>query len=151
MSEQKIINKTNKPNTINSVYQDLIRLGINNNDILLVHSSLSNLGWVCGGAQTVITALMNAVWGAMEHWLCQPIVESGVTLRSGATHLYQKNGYKQYMIICQHLTLKSHQHEEWGALQNYLGHFRAQYGQIIHMYHLVQMEEMQCILLKIIH
>jgi len=149
MSEQKIINKTNKPNTINSVYQDLIRLGINNNDILLVHSSLSNLGWVCGGAQTVITALMNAV--GSDGTLVMPAHSGEWTLRSGATHLYQKNGYKQYMIICQHLTLKSHQHEEWGALQNYLGHFRAQYGQIIHMYHLVQMEKMQCILLKIIH
>jgi aminoglycoside 3-N-acetyltransferase len=58
MSEEKIINTTSEPNTI---YQDLMELGINKNDILLVHSSLSSLGWVCGGAQTVITALMKAV------------------------------------------------------------------------------------------
>ena len=49
------------PNTINSIYQDLNRLGINNNDIVLVHSSLSSLGWVCGGAQAVIIALMEVV------------------------------------------------------------------------------------------
>jgi len=61
MSEEKIINTTREPNTINTVYQDLMRLGINNSNILLVHSSLSKLGWVCGGAQTVINALMNAV------------------------------------------------------------------------------------------
>lgn len=61
MSEEEIINITRKPNTINTIYQDLMRLGINKNDILLVHSSLSSLGWVCGGAQAVITALINAV------------------------------------------------------------------------------------------
>jgi len=61
MSEEKIITTTREPNTIDTVYQDLMRLGINNCDILLVHSSLSSLGWVCGGAQTVITALMNAI------------------------------------------------------------------------------------------
>lgn len=61
MSEENIINTTKEPNTINTIYEDLIRLGINNNDILLVHSSLSSLGWVCGGAQTVITALIKAI------------------------------------------------------------------------------------------
>lgn len=61
MSEEKIITTTREPNTINTIYQDLMRLGISNSDILLVHSSLSSLGWVCGGAQAVITALMNAV------------------------------------------------------------------------------------------
>ena len=63
MSEGDIISKTKEPNTVNSIYQDLTKLGIVNNDILLVHSSLSSLGWVCGGAQSVITALLNAVGG----------------------------------------------------------------------------------------
>jgi aminoglycoside 3-N-acetyltransferase len=61
MSEENVISTTRQPNTINTIYQDLMRLGVNNRDILLVHSSLSNLGWVCGGAQAVITALMNAI------------------------------------------------------------------------------------------
>lgn len=61
MSEKEIINITKEPNTINSIYQDLMRLGINNNDTLLVHSSMSSMGWVCGGAQAVITALLSAV------------------------------------------------------------------------------------------
>ena len=39
----------------------LKNLGIKKGDILLVHSSLSSLGWVCGGAQSVIMALIDAV------------------------------------------------------------------------------------------
>jgi aminoglycoside 3-N-acetyltransferase len=61
MSERDIINKTKEPNTINTILRDLERIGVNNGDILIVHSSLSSLGWVCGGAQAVVAALMNAV------------------------------------------------------------------------------------------
>jgi len=61
MDEGSIISKTKEPITINTIYQDLTKLGIRRGDILLVHSSLSSLGWVCGGAQSVILALMNVV------------------------------------------------------------------------------------------
>jgi aminoglycoside 3-N-acetyltransferase len=61
MCEGNIVTKTKEPNTVNTISEDLMKLGINNSDILLVHSSLSSLGWVCGGAQAVIIALMNAV------------------------------------------------------------------------------------------
>lgn len=61
MSERTIISKTKKPITIDTIYQDLIKLGIEEGDILLVHSSLSSLGWVCGGAQSAILALMKAL------------------------------------------------------------------------------------------
>ena len=61
MSEEKIIAATLSPNTISSISQDLTKLGIHSGDVLLVHSSLSSLGWVCGGAQSIIIALMNVV------------------------------------------------------------------------------------------
>lgn len=61
MSERNIINQTTKPNTINSLVKDLISLGIEKGDILLVHSSLSKIGWVCGGPQAVIEALIKVV------------------------------------------------------------------------------------------
>lgn len=70
MSEEKIIKRTKEPVTINTIHQDLIKLGINNNDTLLVHSSLSSLGWVCGGAQAVLMALMNGL--ANEGTLVMP-------------------------------------------------------------------------------
>lgn len=61
MNEGTIISRTKKPITIDTIYQDLIKLGVNRGDTLLVHSSLSSLGWVCGGAQSVIVALINVL------------------------------------------------------------------------------------------
>jgi aminoglycoside 3-N-acetyltransferase len=41
--------------------EDLRALGVRDGDALLVHASLSGLGWVEGGAETVVDALMEAV------------------------------------------------------------------------------------------
>lgn len=41
--------------------RDLRELGLGDGDVVLVHSSLSGLGWVEGGAGTVIDALLSAV------------------------------------------------------------------------------------------
>lgn len=59
MPEDQVINKTTNPNTIKSMEKDFQKMGIRAGDILLVHSSLSSIGWVCGGAQSVIDALIN--------------------------------------------------------------------------------------------
>lgn len=61
MSEQKAIELTQNMNTIDSIYKDLLKLGLQNGDTLLVHSSLSSIGWVCGGAQAVVMALLQAM------------------------------------------------------------------------------------------
>jgi aminoglycoside 3-N-acetyltransferase len=61
LNEQRTIELTLNMNTIDSLYNDLLKLGIGYGDIVLVHSSLSSLGWVCGGAQAVIMALKQAV------------------------------------------------------------------------------------------
>ena len=39
----------------------LADLGVANGQTVMVHTSLSNLGFVCGGAQTVIETLLEAV------------------------------------------------------------------------------------------
>ncbi len=41
--------------------RDLIRLGVEPGTILVVHSSLSSLGWVQGGAPSVVRALLGAL------------------------------------------------------------------------------------------
>lgn len=61
MSEAKTINKTNKPNTRQSLGEDLRRLGVKEGMTVIVHSSLSSLGWVCGGPVAVIQALMDII------------------------------------------------------------------------------------------
>lgn len=58
MSEYDAVQQTkDKPATLDSLVADLARLGVKPGMTLLVHSSLSTLGWVCGGAVTVILAL----------------------------------------------------------------------------------------------
>ncbi|WP_040951831.1 aminoglycoside N(3)-acetyltransferase [Gorillibacterium massiliense] len=61
MKEQTIIDQTAHPVTVARIAHDLRQLGIRPGDTVLVHSSLSSLGWVCGGAQAAIQGLMQAV------------------------------------------------------------------------------------------
>lgn len=61
MSEKDIIARTRRPGTVSSIAGQLQTLGVAAGDIVLVHSSLSRMGWVCGGPQAVIEALLLAV------------------------------------------------------------------------------------------
>jgi aminoglycoside 3-N-acetyltransferase len=61
MSEHEIVERTHCPGTIHSLRADLESLGVERGTVLLVHSSLSALGWVCGAAVSVIIALEDAL------------------------------------------------------------------------------------------
>src|ERR1700757_4146836 len=61
-SEAKVIENTKGlPATSRSIIEDLVSLGIRRGNVLLIHSSLSALGWVCGGAPAVIYALLDTL------------------------------------------------------------------------------------------
>lgn len=47
--------------TKKSLISDLRTLGLKQGDTILLHSSLSSLGWVNGGAETVVSALLEVV------------------------------------------------------------------------------------------
>jgi aminoglycoside 3-N-acetyltransferase len=61
MTERIAIQKVQTPHTASSLIKDFQHLGLHQGMTLIVHSSLSSLGWVCGGAVAVVTALMEAV------------------------------------------------------------------------------------------
>lgn len=52
---------TGEPMTRPRLAADLTRLGVDAGDIVLVHSSLKSLGWVCGGAVAAVQALLDAL------------------------------------------------------------------------------------------
>ena len=65
MPEGQVVRKTKTLATVESLQADFKALGIKNGMVLLVHSSLSLIGWVCGGAVAVIIALQE-VLGKLE-------------------------------------------------------------------------------------
>lgn len=55
--EDQLIKQSETPITVDSLIRDLKNLGLKAGDVVLVHASMSSLGWVCGGAVAVILAL----------------------------------------------------------------------------------------------
>ena len=64
MSEATAIEKTPVPRTRESLARELRQAGLARGMTVIVHSSLSSLGWVCGGPVAVVQALMDVVTDA---------------------------------------------------------------------------------------
>ena len=61
MSELEAIRRSTEPLTKTDFDIALANLGVREGDVLVAHASLSALGWVIGGAQTVLAALVGAI------------------------------------------------------------------------------------------
>ena len=60
-NERLLVEATKEPITKKRLVGDLRKAGIRPGDTILVHSSMRSIGWIVGGAVTVIAALMEAV------------------------------------------------------------------------------------------
>ena len=49
------------PVTYSRIVADLQKLGVQDGEVRLVHSSLSSVGWICGGAETLSRALIEVL------------------------------------------------------------------------------------------
>ena len=61
MSEKNIIERTATPLTVTSLTEQLRACGLAEGQTVLVHLAMSKLGWIIGGAEAVILALLAAV------------------------------------------------------------------------------------------
>ncbi|HAS12778.1 MAG TPA: AAC(3) family N-acetyltransferase, partial [Acidimicrobiaceae bacterium] len=61
MSEADAVALVDRPAAVDDLFADLRSLGVAEGATVLVHSSLSRLGYICGGAQAVVAALLQAV------------------------------------------------------------------------------------------
>lgn len=77
MSEQDTINAVSAPNTRASLSVELRGFGVKPDGTMIVHSSLRSLGWVCGGAQAVIEALLDTL--GLDGTLVMPSQSGGLS------------------------------------------------------------------------
>lgn len=61
MSEREIISQTEFPLTVTTLAAKLQECGLAEGQTVLVHMAMSKLGWVVGGPEAVILALLTAV------------------------------------------------------------------------------------------
>jgi len=61
MKEQEVIKKTKSPLTKTMLKEHFMNLGIRKDDTLVVHCALSKLGFVIGGVQALLEALLETV------------------------------------------------------------------------------------------
>jgi len=61
MSQTELIQQSKKPQTRSSLASDLKSLGLREGMVVIVHSSMKSLGWVCGGPVAVIQALQDVI------------------------------------------------------------------------------------------
>ncbi|QUH27449.1 AAC(3) family N-acetyltransferase [Vallitalea guaymasensis] len=61
LTEKDIIDGTSTPNTRNSLRKQLEEMGLKKGMTVIIHSSMSNIGWISGGSVAVVQALMDVI------------------------------------------------------------------------------------------
>lgn len=61
MNKYEVLKSSNEPITVSRLIEGFKSIGIEEGMTLIVHSSLSSIGWVCGGAVAVIDSLIECI------------------------------------------------------------------------------------------
>lgn len=61
MTLKDVINNSYVPNTRESLKEQFVQMGLTKGMTIIVHSSMSKIGWISGGAVSVIQALMDVI------------------------------------------------------------------------------------------
>lgn len=75
--EADVIARTSTPATMHSLERDLAALDLPSGSAVIVHSSLSSIGWTVGGAEAVINAL--TIWAGPSGTLIMPTHSAQLT------------------------------------------------------------------------
>ncbi len=92
IDEAAVIEKRGGPITVDDLVADFRTLGLNAGETVIVHTSLSSIGWVCVDAQTVVDALLEVLtpegtlvmpthsgqYSNPAHWSNPPIPEGWI-------------------------------------------------------------------------
>ena len=84
MSEHEVIARTHEPITVMTLVTHLAACGLGAGQTVLVHTRLSALGWVVGGAQSVIQALLQVLGPTGYRDDADPDVEESRSVQWGA-------------------------------------------------------------------
>ena len=98
MTERDIIERTERANTIETLSSELRSLGVAPGMVLLVHASLSSIGWVCGGAVAVIRALERVL--GPEGTLVMPTMSGDLTDPRDWQHPPVPESWKETIRAC---------------------------------------------------
>ncbi|MDZ7838608.1 MAG: AAC(3) family N-acetyltransferase [Actinomycetota bacterium] len=107
MSEEEVIKRSLNPQTRASLKEGLAEAGVKSGMVLLAHSSLSSIGWVCGKEAALILALedllgpdgtlvMPAHSGDLSHprlWSMPPVPRTVVANHSRNHACFQQRPY----------------------------------------------------------
>jgi aminoglycoside N3'-acetyltransferase len=91
MSSEDVIARTDSPRTVDTLARDLRALRVPAGGTVLVHSSLSSLGWVAGGPVAVVQALF-AVLGAEGTLAMRRTAATSRIPRGGAIRRFPPSG-----------------------------------------------------------
>lgn len=130
-TEQELISRTPQPATRASLARQMRENGLTLGGTVLVHSSLSSLGWVAGGPVAVIQALLDCV--GPQGTIVMPTHSGDLTdPQIGDRRPCLPIGCRSCATRCRHTIRKPHQLGTWVQWLNCSGRVANTFGGSYH-------------------